>query len=55
MPFRSEAQRKKFAALVAEGKMSQETFDEWSKETPAKIPERLGRGRKFVKKAKVIR
>lgn len=55
MPFKSDAQRKKFAAMVAEGKMSQATFDEWNKETPDKIPERVGRGRKFVKKAKVIR
>lgn len=55
MPFKSEAQRKKFAAMVAEGKMSQAQFDEWNSETPSKLPDRIGRGRKFVKKAKVIR
>ena len=55
MPFKSDAQRKKFAQLVAEGKMTQEQFDEWDKGTPAKIPDRVGASRKFVKKAKVIR
>jgi hypothetical protein len=33
MPFQSEAQRKKFAQLVKDGKMSQETFDKWASET----------------------
>lgn len=43
MPFRSEAQRKKFAEMVKEGKISQEVFDEWSGATPknTKLPERL--------------
>lgn len=42
MPFRSEAQKRKFAELVAQGKMSQKTFDEWSRNTPkGKLPERL--------------
>lgn len=39
-PFKSEAQRRKFGALVKEGKMSQKTFDEWNSETPENIPER---------------
>jgi hypothetical protein len=33
MPFRSEAQRKKFLTMVAEGKISQATFDEWERDT----------------------
>lgn len=33
MHFKSEAQRAKFAQLVKEGKMSQETFDAWQSET----------------------
>lgn len=42
MPFRSEAQRRKFGELVKEGKMSQETFNTWNKETPrGKLPERI--------------
>lgn len=57
MPFKSEAQRAKFAELVKQGKMSQETFAKWQAETPAgPLPERLGPpSTKFVKKAKVIR
>lgn len=42
MPFKSQAQRKKFGALVAEGKMSKETFDKWNDETgDKKLPERV--------------
>lgn len=33
MPFKSLKQRAKFAQLVKEGKMSQETFDNWQSET----------------------
>lgn len=33
MPFKSEKQRAKFAQLVKEGKMSQETFNKWQNET----------------------
>lgn len=43
MPFRSHSQRKKFYALKAEGKMSQKTIDEWQKDTPKNIPERLSK------------
>lgn len=42
MPFKSEAQRRKFAELVKQGKLKQETFDEWNSATPTKIPERIG-------------
>ena len=42
MPFKSEAQRRKFASMVKDGKMSQETFDQWEKETKGKLPERVG-------------
>lgn len=58
MPFKSESQRRRFAVMVKEGKMSQAEFDEWNSETPAKIPERIGGGGgkvKMVKKAKVIK
>lgn len=41
MPFRSQAQRRKFYALKREGKMDQETIDEWEAHTPEKLPERL--------------
>jgi hypothetical protein len=43
MPFKSKAQRRKFAALLVEGKISDETFEEWNRETgKAKLPERVG-------------
>jgi hypothetical protein len=41
MPFKSEAQRRKFYALKAEGKMSQREIDKWEKETPDNLPERV--------------
>lgn len=48
MPFRSEAQRKKFQALVAEGKMTAEAYEKWEKETPeGKLPERLHPAKKI--------
>lgn len=54
MPFKSQAQRRKFAQLLVEGKISNQTFEEWNRETGGKnLPERVGaksRGR-TVKKA----
>ena len=42
MPFKSQAQRRKFAQLLVEGKISPETYEEWNRETgSAKLPERL--------------
>jgi len=40
--FKSKAQRAKFYVLKSQGKMSQATIDEWEKNTPAKLPERIG-------------
>ncbi|HSR89920.1 MAG TPA: hypothetical protein VLK88_01330 [Gemmatimonadales bacterium] len=42
MPFKSKAQRRKFAELLVKGEISPETFEEWNRETgKAKLPERL--------------
>jgi hypothetical protein len=42
MPFKSQAQRRKFAQLLVEGKISNETFEEWNRETGGKkLPERV--------------
>jgi hypothetical protein len=42
MPFKSQAQRRKFAELLVKGKISGETFEEWNRETgSAKLPERV--------------
>jgi hypothetical protein len=41
MPFKSQAQRRKFAELLVEGKISPDTFEEWNRETGSKkLPER---------------
>jgi hypothetical protein len=40
MPFKSQAQRRKFAELLVKGKISEQTFEEWNRETgSAKLPE----------------
>jgi len=42
MPFKSQAQRRKFAQLLVEGKISNQTFEEWNRETGgAQLPERV--------------
>ena len=42
MPFKSKAQRRKFAQLLVEGKIEPETYEEWNRETgSAHLPERL--------------
>jgi hypothetical protein len=42
MPFKSQAQRRKFAELLVKGKISPETFEEWNRETgSAQLPERV--------------
>jgi hypothetical protein len=56
MPFRSQAQRRKFAQLLVEGKISNETFEEWNRETGTKrLPERAHRKKKTAKAAKRTR
>ena len=46
MPFKSQAQRRKFAQLLVAGKISAETFEEWNRETGArKLPEHAGKKR----------
>ena len=53
MPFKSQAQRRKFAELLVKGEISNETFEEWNRETGRKkLPERVtpGAGRKTTKR-----
>ena len=50
MPFKSKAQRRKFAQLLVEGKIKPETFEEWNRETGGEVlPERVK-----AKKAKPV-
>jgi hypothetical protein len=51
MPFKSQAQRRKFAQLLVEGKISNKTFEEWNRETGRKkLPERVKRKRKTTRR-----
>jgi hypothetical protein len=53
MPFKSQAQRRKFAQLLVEGKISNETFEEWNRETGRKkLPEHVKRKRKTARRRK---
>ena len=53
MPFKSQAQRRKFAELLVKGEISAETFEEWNRETGGKtLPERATPKRKAASKAK---
>ena len=55
MPFKSQAQRRKFAQLLVEGKISSRTYEEWNRETGSKrLPEHVKRKatkRKAAKKS----
>jgi hypothetical protein len=56
MPFKSQAQRRKFAQLLVEGKISNETFEEWNRETGAtKLPERVTATKAKVRKRKAAK
>jgi hypothetical protein len=47
MPFKSQAQRRKFAELLVDGKISPETFEEWNRETGGrKLPEHIKAAKK---------
>jgi len=53
MPFKSKAQRRKFAELLVAGKISDETFEEWNRSTGgAKLPERVTPRAKKTRKRK---
>jgi hypothetical protein len=55
MPFKSKAQRRKFAELLVKGEISPETFEEWNRETGRKeLPERVRpqKARRATPKAK---
>jgi hypothetical protein len=56
MPFKSQAQRRKFARLLVEGKISDQTFEEWNRETGGKkLPERVPAKSKVPSKARPSR
>ena len=58
MPFKSKAQRRKFAELLVKGEISPETYEEWNRETGRKeLPERVKKKarKKAAKKRKTKR
>jgi hypothetical protein len=55
MPFKSEAQRRKFQSLVKQGSITQEVYNEWDSKTSRNIPEKMGiKGPKVVQKVNSI-
>ena len=53
MPFKSKAQRRKFAELLVAGKISDQTFEEWNRSTgTATLPERVKPKAKAKSKSK---
>jgi hypothetical protein len=47
MPFKSKAQRRKFAELLVKGEITPEAYERWNKETGgAELPERIRHKRK---------
>lgn len=53
MPFKSQAQRRKFAELLVKGDISAETYEEWNRDTGRKkLPERVAKKTKTKAKSK---
>ena len=54
MPFKSKAQRRKFAELLVKGEITPEAYERWNKETGgSELPERVKPKRKTsVRKSK---
>jgi hypothetical protein len=56
MPFKSKAQRRKFAELLVKGKIKPETFEEWNRETgSARLPERVHPKKKRAKPTRNVK
>ena len=53
MPIKSKAQRRKFAELLVQGKITPETFEEWNRAAgSAELPERVHPKTKAKRKRK---
>ncbi|HEX4914227.1 MAG TPA: hypothetical protein VFV51_09730 [Vicinamibacterales bacterium] len=51
MPFKSKAQRRKFAELLVKGEITPETYEEWNRETGRQeLPERVNRSKTTARK-----
>lgn len=49
MPFKSEAQRRKFYAMAERGEISKSKVKEWESETKGKLPKRVEAKKRAVK------
>lgn len=52
MPFKSEAQRRKFYAMSERGEISKEKVHEYEKETKGDLPEKVRKAKEAKRKAK---
>jgi hypothetical protein len=52
MPFKSEAQRRKFYAMSERGEISKEKVREYEKETKGDLPEKVRKAKEAKRKAK---
>ena len=51
MPFKSKAQRRKFAELLVKGERSRDTFEEWNRETGRKLlPELVAKKKRVARR-----
>ena len=50
MPFKSKAQRRKFAELLVAGKISDEAYERWNRETGSKVLVERVRPKRTTKK-----
>ena len=56
MPFKSKAQRRKFAELLVKGEISPETYEEWNRDTGRReLPERVQKKKRAAKKRKTAK
>lgn len=56
MPFKSKAQRRKFAQLLVRGEITPAAYERWNRETGRKeLPERVKPRKKTVKRKKTKR
>ena len=60
MPFKSQAQRRKFAELLVKGEISPETYEDWNRETgsrrlPERVKKKAPRKRKVATKRKATK
>ena len=56
MPFKSKAQRRKFAELLVNGEITEEAYERWNRETgAAELPERANKAKKSKTSRKVNR